>query len=211
MPHARRDNGDHGHDGADPEGDGDRGDRFDAPVQEREVRESDHNHHEHRLVGRDALPEVAEVVREADVSRGNLEWSAEHKLPDKQKPHEPAERLGSVPLPQVPERAARARHRRAELAPDHTVAYHNHQRDEPAEHGLGTAERGHQQRDRDERTDPDHVRHVERRRVYQAEPARHRGRRMRHGISRVKPSSPASTWVSKKSGIIAAGGPAARN
>src|SRR5207245_3254954 len=63
--------------------------------------------------------------------------------------------------------------------------------DEPAEHRLRTAERGHEERDRDERSDPDHVRHVERRGVNQAEAADHRwGRRrdrLRHDLS-------AATW-----------------
>jgi hypothetical protein len=48
----------------------------------------------------------------------------------------------------------------------------DHERDDPPEHRLRPAERRHQQRDRDERTDPDHVDHVERRRLEQAEPAR---------------------------------------
>src|SRR5437763_972388 len=76
-------------------------------------------------------------------------------------------------LAQIPERSARSRQRRAELAPHHPVAQHDHQRDEPAEHRLRAAQRGHEERDRDERSDPDHVRHVERRGVNQAEAALH--------------------------------------
>ena len=49
---------------------------------------------------------------------------------------------------------------------------------------LGAAEGGHEQRDRDERPDPDHVDHVQRRRVDEAEAAMkmrlRRGHRQHH-------------------------------
>src|SRR5206468_2630557 len=118
--------------------------------------------------------------RKADVPGRDLEGATEHELPDEEKAHEAAHRLRAIALAQIPERAARSRHRRPELAPDHAVAHDDHQGDEPAQHRLWTAQRGHEERDRDERPDPDHVRHVERRGVNQAEPA-YQGRR--HGAA----------------------------
>ena len=121
---------------------------------------------------RQARPDVAEVLREADVARRDLERPAEDELPDEQERHQASERLAAEGLAQIDERSARSRHRRAELAPDHAVADDDHERDDPAEHRLRAAERRHEQRDRDERPDADHVGHVQRRRLKQTESSR---------------------------------------
>ena len=160
-----------------PQRHGDRRDRFDAPVQQRDVHEPDGRHDEHRLPRGDSFPDVAEVLREAVVARRDLERPVQHELPHEQKTHQPAERRWTVALAQIAERSARPRHRRAQLAPYHPVAQHDDERDRPAEHRLRAAERRHEERDRDERSDPDHVRHVERRGVQQAKATRHARRR----------------------------------
>ena len=170
-----RDHDDDGHDRADPERDRDRRDRLDPAVEQRKVDETDDRDHEHRLARRDPLPDVTQVVRKPDVSGCDLEGPAQYELPYKEKGHQAAGFLRPVALAQVGERAARARHRGTELAPDGAVAQDGDQRDGPAEHRLRAAERRHEQRDRDERPDPDHVRHVERRGVQQAEAAREAG------------------------------------
>src|SRR5436853_6001834 len=116
---------------------------------------------------------MAQLLTEAEVPGVVLEVDTELELTQEEKAHQPPDRLGAIALAQVPERPAGSRQRRPELAPDHAVAQDDHQCDEPAEHGLRTAERGHEERDRDERSDPDHVRHVERCGVNQPEAALH--------------------------------------
>src|SRR6266850_6006892 len=157
----------------DPQGQRNRGDGFYAAIQQCDVHEPDRGDHQHRLRRRDALPDVAEVLRETDISGRDFERAAQDELPDEEKPHQPAHRCGAVAVPQIAERAARSRQSGPELAPHHAVAQNDDQRDRPAEHRLGAAERGHEQRNRDERPDADHVRHVERRGVQQAEAAHH--------------------------------------
>ena len=154
---------------AHPEADGDRRDGRDAPVEQRDVEDADTGRDEEQGPPRQALPDVTEVLREADVPRRDFERAAQDELPDEEERHEPAVRLAAEGLAQVDERSARARHGGAELAPDHAVADDDHQRDNPAEHRLRTAKRRQQERDRDERTDPDHVDHVQGGRVNEAE------------------------------------------
>ena len=150
------------HEDADPQRDREPRDRSDPPIEHRDVDQAhDGRDQEHARRGR-AAPQIGDVLREADVAGGDLERAAQHELPDEQKRHQPAERLRAERLAQIAERPARSRHRRAELAPHHAVGDDDHERDDPAEHRLRPAERGHQQRDRDERADPDHVDHVER-------------------------------------------------
>src|SRR2546430_14258325 len=173
VPRTGDDDHDDGDDRADPERHGDGRDRRKPPVEERQVGEPDDRHDQHRLARRNPLPEVAKVLREADVAGRDLEGAAEHELPDEEKAHQPAHALRAIAPAQIPERSAGSRQRRPELAPHHTVAQHHHQRDEPAEHRLRAAQRGHEERDRDERSDPDHVRHVQRRSVDQTEAALH--------------------------------------
>ena len=67
--------------------------------------------------------------------------------------------------------AALSWQRRDHLALHHAVAHDDDERDDPAKHRLGSAERRHQQRDRDERPDADHVDHVEGGGLEKAEPA----------------------------------------
>ena len=156
----------------DPQRDGDRRDRRDAAVQQRDVDHADRGDEREQPARRQAGPDVAGVLGEADVARRDLQRPAQHELPDEEKRHQPPERLAAERFAQIAERAARRRHRGAELAPHHAVADDDHERDDPAEHRLRAAERRHEQRDRDERTDPDHVDHVERRGLEQAEAAR---------------------------------------
>ena len=121
---------------------------------------------------RHSFPDVARVSAEPDVPGGDFQRAAEHELPDEQERHQPPEPLASERLAQIMERAARARHRRAQLAPYHPVAEHDHESDDPAQQRLRATHRRHEQRDRDERSDADHVGHVQRRRGQKTEAAR---------------------------------------
>ena len=128
------------------------------------------------MARRQVRPDIARIAREPDVAGGNLERPAQDELPDEQERDHAAEALAAVRLAEVPVAATGGRHRRAELAPDHAVGDRDEHRHQPPEQGLRSAQRRHQDRDGDEGTDPNHVRHVERGRLEQAEAAR-RGRR----------------------------------
>ena len=121
------------------------------------------------MARREIRPDIPRVAREPDVARSDFERPAEDELPDEEKRDQPAEALASVGLAKVDVAAAGTRHRGAELAPDQAVGNGDEHRHEPSEHGLRAPERGHEDRDGDERTDPDHVRHVQRGRLQQAE------------------------------------------
>ena len=177
---AGRDHGERRRHRADPQHHGQPSDRFDAAVEQRDVQKTDHHRDANRPAGRQSGPEVPRVVREPDVARRDFERPAEQELPDEQEGQEASDVRRAEALSQVAIRAAGARVHRAELAPDQAVGRDDHQRDEPARQRLRTAERRHQERDRDERPDPDHVRHVQRRRGQQPEAALE-GRRRCHG------------------------------
>ena len=169
VQRAADDHGQRRHQRADPQRDRQSPDRFDAPVEQRDVDDP----HRHRdgddRRPRHVRPEVARVLGKADVARGNLQRTRQDELPDEQERHQAPHLLASEALAQVLVGAARARHRRAEFTPDQAVRDDDDQRDEPSQQGLRPAKGGHQERDRDEWPDPDHVRHVQRGGLEQAE------------------------------------------
>src|SRR5438128_1196880 len=75
------DDHDDGDDGSHPERDGDRRNRRDPPVEECQVRDPDERHDEDRLARGEPLPDVAEVLREAEVPGRDTEGATDHKLP----------------------------------------------------------------------------------------------------------------------------------
>ena len=171
VRHAGEDHRCGGEEASDPERDCQRTERSDRPVQQRKVQHT-HRRRDHRVLHRrEGRPEIPEVLRKADVARRDLEGTAQDELPDEEKRREAAPLLAAVPLAKVDVASARSRHRRSELAPDHAIRNHDEQRNDPSEHRLWTAERGHEQRDRDERPDSHHVGHVESSGLEQAEPA----------------------------------------
>jgi hypothetical protein len=106
-------------------------------------------------------PEIARVASEADVARRDLQGPAQDELPDEEEGHEPSPGARAVALAQVEVASPRTGQGRPQLAPDHPVRDHDEQADQPAQHGLRAQERGHEQGNRDEGADPDHVGHVE--------------------------------------------------
>ena len=167
------------HHRADPEADSEAADGVDAAIEQRDVDGADNRRHHERALTGQAGEDVARVVGEADVPRRNFERSAQDELPDEEKRHQ-LTGASPEPIAQVPIRAARPRHHRAKLAPHQAVGDDDNQRREPADQRLRAAQGRHQERDRDERPDADHVRHVQRRGLKQAETALER--RGRGGI-----------------------------
>ena len=161
MHEAGRDHRERGDNGSDPQRERDVADRRDAPVQQDHVHDADRGGHCEQPRWGEARPEVAHVLREPDIPGRDLERTAQDELPDEEKSHQPPVGFAAEGFAQVAERSARRRHRGAELAPHQAIADDDEERDDPAEHRLRPAERRHQQRDRDERADPDHVDHVE--------------------------------------------------
>ena len=174
VAHAGHHHRDRGDNRPHPQRDRDRPNRADPAIQQHDVDDADGDGDADQSARRQAVPDVAEILRKPDVAGRDLERPAQDELPDEEKSQQPSVRLAAIGLAEIAERPARRRHGRAELAPHHPVAHDDDERNDPAEHGLRSTKRGHQQRDRDERADPDHVDHVERRGLHEAEPARKR-------------------------------------
>ena len=146
------------------------------PVEQRDAENAqthDHSRTGRRksVFGRDTGPQVVEILRKADVTRGDLQRPAQDELPDEQKRHQSSEGFAAKTVAQIDVTAARARHGRAQLAPDQRVRHRDEDGHQPADHRLGPVERRHEGGNRDERPDADHVGHVQRRGLQQAEPA----------------------------------------
>src|SRR5262249_14126423 len=71
-----------GEERSDPKDNGDPADRADAPVEEGDVEEACGGGDRERPAARKIRDEIAEVVRQADVARGDLERTGEDELPD---------------------------------------------------------------------------------------------------------------------------------
>src|SRR5256885_391381 len=115
---------------------------MDASVEKRDVEDADGGGEQKHRARTEPMPDVAEILRKTNVARGDLERSAQDELPYEQKSHQAAESLGSERFAKVSEGSAGARHRGPQFAPDHPVADDDHERGEPAEHRLRSAERG---------------------------------------------------------------------
>src|SRR3954462_3006896 len=103
---ARQDHREHRDQRACPEGYGDLRDRVYATIQQGDVEDPDHRDESDHPWARESRPDVARVLGETDVARRDLERSAQHELPDEEKPHESAEALSPECLAQIVERSA---------------------------------------------------------------------------------------------------------
>ena len=101
---------------------------------------------------------------------GHRERRAEGELQDEEE-RQPAADPRAVHRAQVAHRAAGLRQRGAELRPDQAVAHDEQCAEHPAQHRLRPVHRRDHQRDGDERPDADHVDHVQRGRVPEADAA----------------------------------------
>src|SRR5229473_5138793 len=160
---------------ADPEAHGDFGDGIGFSIQEPDRGEAHAGGEQVAAKRRQVRQKVAAVLDETDEARGDFERAAENELPDEQKRHQTPKGFPPKRFAQIKIAAAGAGHRRAQFAPDHAVRDGNQHRDQPANHRLRPAERGHQQWDGDERADADHVRHVQRGGLQQVKAARQLG------------------------------------
>ena len=106
-------------------------------------------------------PEVLRVLREPDAARGHRQRGAERQLEDEQE-RQPAADTWTVHGAQVLDRPARAGQGGAEFRPHQPVAHGEQRAEHPADHGLRPVHRGDDERDRDERPHADHVDHVQR-------------------------------------------------
>ena len=190
---------------AEPEADGERADRLDAPIQQDDVQHADAGGDEKDVARSEVGPDIPRVAGEPDVAGRDFERAAQDELPDEEERHQPAEALAAVGLAEIPVAAARAGHRGAELAPDQAVGDRDEHRHEPPEQGLRPAQRRHQDGDRDEGTDPNHVRHVERGRLQQAE-APGEGdahRRQRHARTHGSTVAGSRRWLTRTPTCVA--------
>src|SRR2546421_6028104 len=91
---------------AEPQGNRDLADVRDALIEQQYVDNADYGGDECRLMRGDAGPDVARVLRKADVAGSDLKWAAQDELPDEEKRHKAAERLAPEGFAQVEIRAA---------------------------------------------------------------------------------------------------------
>ncbi len=114
--------------------------------------------------------EIAEILCQSDRSARHFEGTAEQELPDE---NELEESAGSrIAVHGVIEMigSARTRKRRGQLAPDHSVGDGDGCTQHPADHRLGPVHRIDEEGNRDERTDPNHQRHIQANGLEQAKP-----------------------------------------
>ena len=143
----------------------------DPPREQDDGEQTDARAHEAITALGEPGPEVAGVLAEADEPGGDLQGAAEHERPDEQEGHQPPPLRRAVGLAQETVAAPRAGKGGPQLAPHLPVAEHDERAHPPAEQRLRAAHGRHEEGDRDERTDPDHVGHVEGGRVEKAEAA----------------------------------------
>ena len=106
-------------------------------------------------------PEIGGIVSESDHPGCDFQRPAQNELPDEKKSHQAAPSLMAVGLAKKMVAAAGAWQRRPQFAPYQTVGNYDERPRQPAQHGLRAAHGSHQQRNRDERPDPNHVGHVQ--------------------------------------------------
>jgi hypothetical protein len=98
----------------------------------------------------------------ANIARCDFKRSAQHKLPDKQERKDSTEARATKGFFQINVASARARQRGGQFTPDESVAHSQQRSEQPSEHALRSARGAENERDRDKRSDPDHVAHVQR-------------------------------------------------
>ena len=114
-------------------------------------------------------PEDLEVLHQADVAARDFQWADEEQLPHKQERQQASPGAWSEPFSYEDVGAAGGRKSRPELRDHESVGKGDEDADQPGQVRLGTSECGQDQRDCDERTDADHVGHVDRGRVQHAQ------------------------------------------
>jgi hypothetical protein len=75
-------------------------------VKQRDVNHTDDRDERNHAGTRKSRPDVARVLREADVTGSDLERTTEHELPDEKERHQSPEPLASECFAQVVERSA---------------------------------------------------------------------------------------------------------
>ena len=112
-----------------------------------------------------------QILRQADGSTSDFQGAGEEDLPNEEegKHAPPGPRAESFAQEDVG--AARGGPRRAELGHDHAVRKRDDRADDPGQIGLRPRQGLQNQGDGDERTDPDHVRHVDGHGVQQPQPS----------------------------------------
>src|SRR2546425_13053273 len=143
--------------GSNPKANGYPSDRGYSPIQHHDVEDSHGGGHKERLRWSNSLPNVAGIFRKTDVTRCDLQRSAEDELPDEKKCYQAAIAFPAKTFAQVDVASSRSRHGGAQLAPDHSVGNSDGSSNEPAQHRLWSSQRRHQQRDCDKWPDADHV------------------------------------------------------
>src|SRR5689334_5547281 len=108
-------------------------------------------------------PDILGITRNAQTAGSNGERRAKDQLPDKQERHQFAQPLCAIALFQILIRSTGLRHGCTQLRPDKTVTHRESRAEYPAEHGLGAVHGMNNQRNRDKRSNADHVDDVERR------------------------------------------------
>jgi len=131
------------------------------------VEQGDHQHshgdvHHAPLGRRHAAPEIADILRKTDVPGGNLQRAAENELPDEQERQDAAQPGFAKRFAQVEVCAPRPRQRGGQFAPHQPVRQCQHRAQKPAQHALWAAHCRDNQWDRNERSGPYHVAHIER-------------------------------------------------
>ena len=165
-----------GEQGPDPQTHRDLADGSDPPVEQRDAKNAQ-THDDGRagrrkpVFGGDSGPQVVEILRKPDVTRGDFQRAAQYELPDEQECHHSPEGFPAKTVTQIDITSAGSGHRRAQLAPNQRVRDGDEHGQQPAHHRQRPVERRHERGNRDERPDADHVRHVQRRGLHQAEPA----------------------------------------
>ena len=112
------------------------------------------------MIGGHSRPQIIQILRKANVARGDFQRTAQDELPDEKKGHQSSKGFPAETVAQINITAARTRHGRAEFAPDQRVRDSNEHGHHPTEHRLRPLKRRHERGDRDERPDADHVGHV---------------------------------------------------
>ena len=136
---------------------------------------------QHRLFA-GGCPKVFQIRGKSDEARGDFQGAGEQELPDEEEGHQPAPSLAAKSIAQEMIAAAGSGHGRAKFTPHQSIGQRQNQRHQPAQHRLRPAQRGHQDRDGDERPDAHHVGHVHRGGLHHANATLHAGFIRRCGI-----------------------------
>jgi len=140
----------------DPEAQHDLSDVCDLPIERENQNHTDARGHQlHLEIGH--RHEDLQVLNQAYVPRSDLERTGEEDLPNKEKSHQPSQSPWSETLAQEDISPAGGREGSAQFGNNETVRQGNEHAQKPGEIRMRPAKGNQDQRDRDERADPDHV------------------------------------------------------